>query len=73
MYNTIEDLEAINFLNLTQEERINIITDILLVNDNLDKFKGYLLKEDLEIICQLLFNEIDNEIDDEIDKILTHD
>ena len=73
MYNTIEDLEAINFLNLTQEERINIITDILLVNDNLDKFKGYLLKEDLEIICQLLFNEIDNEIDDEIYKILTHD
>lgn len=60
MYNTIEDLEAINFLNLTQEERINIITDILLVND-LDKFKGYLPKEDLEIICQLLFNEIDNE------------
>ena len=50
MYKTIEDLEAINFQKLEQENRLNIILQIVDESNDIRDFKDYFLKEDMYIL-----------------------
>jgi len=50
MYKTIEDLEAINFQKLEQENRLQIILQIVDVSNDIRDFKDYFLKEDMDIL-----------------------
>jgi len=50
MYKTIEDLEAINFQKLEQEDRLKIILQIVDESNDIRYFKDYFLKEDMNIL-----------------------
>jgi hypothetical protein len=50
MYKTIEDLEAVNFQKLEQEDRLNIILKIVDESNDIRNFKDYFLKEDMDIL-----------------------
>ena len=50
MYKTIEDLEAINFQKLEQENRLKIILQIVDASNDIRDFKDYFLKEDMDIL-----------------------
>ena len=50
MYKTIEDLEAINFQKLEQENRLKIILQIVDESNDIRDFKDYFLKEDMDIL-----------------------
>ena len=50
MYKTIEDLEAINFQKLEQEDRLQIILKIVDESNDIRKFSDYFLKEDMDIL-----------------------
>jgi len=50
MYKTIEDLEAINFQKLEQENRLQIILQIVDESNDIRDFKDYFLKEDMDIL-----------------------
>ena len=50
MYKTIEDLEAINFQKLEQENRLKIILQIVDASHDIRDFKDYFLKEDMDIL-----------------------
>ena len=50
MYKTIEDLEAINFQKLEQENRLKILLQIVDASNDIRDFKDYFLKEDMDIL-----------------------
>ena len=50
MYKTIEDLEAINFQKLEQEDRLQIILQIVDESNDIRDLKDYFLKEDMDIL-----------------------
>lgn len=52
MYKTIEDLEKINFKQLSQDERLVIILDIVDESNDITQFKDYFSKEDINILME---------------------
>lgn len=52
MYKTIEDLEKINFKQLTQDERLVIILEIVDESNDIRNFMDYFSKEDIKILME---------------------
>jgi hypothetical protein len=56
-YKTIQDLEAIDFLNLPQQQRLNIILSIVDNSEHIKDFINYFPKEDMKILKEQAIQE----------------
>ena len=54
---TIQDLEAIDFLNLPQKERLDIILNIVDNSNDINDFINYFPKEDIEVLKEQAIKE----------------
>lgn len=54
---TIQDLEAIDFLNLPQKERLDIILNIVDNSNDINDFINYFPKEDIKVLKEQAIKE----------------